>query len=349
MKRRNFIHAVSGAFGAGLMDMEGLFANLSQSDRIVKRVAGLPRRKLGKTKQEISMIGFPGLALSHETQESSNTAVRWAFEHGVNYFDVAPAYGKDGECEIKLGTALRQLKRKKVFLACKTKARDREGARLELERSLQRLQTDHFDLYQLHHLVTVEEVNKALGPGGAMETILEARHQGKVKWIGFSAHTTKAAVTALKAFPFDTIMFPLFFSEYYLRDYGREVIETAAERGTAVFAMKALSMGAWAKEEKRYRQWWYKTAETPEEVALSLRFSLSLKGVTAGIPPSFVQLLQRAVQAAGQYRPITPAEKDQLQALAQKCSAQFIREDQKAEGLAVHIHPPSDMHPYGDV
>jgi aryl-alcohol dehydrogenase-like predicted oxidoreductase len=111
---------------AGIAGIERLFADFKPADDIVGRVAGLPRRVLGRTKQEVSIVVFPGLSLSHEDQDDSNTAIRQAFERGVNYFDVAPAYGRDGECEIKLGIALQQLDRKKVFLACKTKARDRE-------------------------------------------------------------------------------------------------------------------------------------------------------------------------------------------------------------------------------
>lgn len=114
-------------------------------------------------------------------QTAANQAAREAFESGVNYFDNAPAYGKDGGArEIKMGPALKALDRDQLFLACKTKARDAAGARQELERSLQRHQTDHFDLYQMHHLVTVEDVEKSFGPGGAIETFLKARDEGSI-------------------------------------------------------------------------------------------------------------------------------------------------------------------------
>jgi predicted aldo/keto reductase-like oxidoreductase len=295
----------------------------------------LPQRVLGRTQREVSIVGFPGLALMREDQEGANRAVRAAFERGVNYFDIAPAYGKDGECEIKLGPALRQLDRSKVFLACKTKARDKDGARSELERSLKRLQTDHFDLYQLHHLVTGDEVKRVFGPGGAFETFLAARDEGKVKWFGFSAHSTKAALAALKAHAFDTVMFPISFAEYYLREFGRAVIEAAAEREAAVLAIKPLCMGAWPKEMPHERQWWYRTTETPEEVSLALRFSLSLKGVITGFPPAFLDLLDKSITAAKSYQPATTMEQDQLRALAAKCESVFIREDQRGDTAAV--------------
>ncbi|MHC4544103.1 MAG: aldo/keto reductase, partial [Planctomycetota bacterium] len=104
--------------------------------------------------------GFPGLALVHYDQDRCNAGLHDAFKRGVNYFDVAPAYG-NGEAEIKMGIGLQGIDRSRIFLACKTKKRDKEGARKELERSLERLKTDYFDLYQLHHLRWPKEVKQA--------------------------------------------------------------------------------------------------------------------------------------------------------------------------------------------
>ena len=126
------------------------------------------------------------------------------------------------------------LQRSDYVLTCKTKARDQEGCRKELDRSLARLKTDYFDLYQLHHLVKPEDVKQALGPGGAMETILKAKADGKIRGIGFSAHTTKAALEAMRGFDFDTVMFPISFAEYYARGFGKEVLALAKDKGTAV-------------------------------------------------------------------------------------------------------------------
>ena len=115
----------------------------------------------------------------------------------MNYYDVAPAYGKDGECEIKMGIGLQGINRDKIFLSCKTKCRDKAGAKEELDRSLKRLKTDHFDLYQLHCLFEPDEVKQALDPKeGALATILDVRKAGIIKHIGFSAHTTRAAIAA---------------------------------------------------------------------------------------------------------------------------------------------------------
>ena len=334
MKRRHFIKTLGAGTAATTLGIEKLLADFRTADDIVGRVAGLPRRILGRTGREVSIIGFPGLCLMRLDQEGASRAVKEAFEMGVNYYDNAPAYGRDGECEIKLGPALKGVGRDKVFLACKTKARDAAGARAELERSLERHQTDHFDLYQMHHLVTLDEVRKAFGPGGAIETFLKAREEGKIRWIGFSAHSTKAALAALKEFNFDTVMFPISFAEYYLRDFGKAVLDAAAERGSAVVAIKPMCMGAWPQGVQRTRDWWYRTTETPEEVSLALRFSLSLKGVVTGFPPAFVELLQKAVTASHDFKPATAGDRDQLRELARKCESVFIREDTRAEGTA---------------
>jgi predicted aldo/keto reductase-like oxidoreductase len=344
MERRTFVSLLGGVAGAGI---ERLLADFKPAEDIRSRVAGLPRRVLGRTKREISIVGFPGLVLSRESQESSNALVKQAFDRGVNYFDVAPAYGKNGECEIKLGIALQRLNRKDIFLACKTKARDKEGSRKELERSLERLKTDHFDLYQMHHLVTREEVRTVFGPGGAIETFLAARDEGKARWFGFSAHSTRAAVEALKVFPFDTVMFPISFADYYLRNFGQEVLKAAAKRGTAVIAIKPISAGAWPKDAQRPRNNWYKTAESQDEISMAFRFTLSLKGVAAGIPTSFADLLDKTINAGVAYRTATTQDKKQLRELAKSCVALFIAEDQKGESVAGNFHGPFPDHPYG--
>ncbi len=346
MKRRTFIRLVGGSAAAGATGLDRLLADFKGSNDIVSRVAGLPRRVLGRTGQQVSIVGYPGLALFRENQEGANAAVKKAFERGVNYFDVAPAYGKDGECEIKMGVALQQLDRKQIFLACKTKARDKEGARTELERSLQRLKTDHFDLYQMHHLVTVEEVKRAFGPGGAIETFKAARDEGKIKWMGFSAHSTKAALAALESHAFDTVMFPVSFAEYYLRDFGKAVLEAAAGRGAAVLAIKALCMGAWPKDTPRAREWWYRTTESPEEIALALRFSLSLKGVVAAFTPSYQDLFDQAITAGCDYQTATTADMDRLRELARKCESVFITEDKRGDSTAQNHKSPYPHHPH---
>ncbi len=334
MRRRSFLHAVGGAVGTGAMACASSTQAVSSTS-----VAGVPRRVLGRTGREVSVVGFPGLALTHHEQKEATAGLHKAFERGINYFDVAPAYGKDGKCEIQMGVGLQGIDRDDYFLACKTKMRDKDGAQEELDRSLKRLKTDHFDLYQLHCLQRPEEVIEALAPGGAMETILKAKEQGKIRAIGFSAHTTKAALLALRNFRFDTAMFPISFVEYFTIGFGKPVLKLAAEQGVAVLAMKAMCRGRWPKGMERTRKWWYRSVEEKDEIDLAWRFVLSQEPVAAGIPPSFLDLVDKAIDAARDFRPITEEELDKAQAIAATCESLFQREEAKVAHHESHDGP----------
>lgn len=344
MKRRSFLITAGGAVGgAGLVGQATTGARPSTAFGQEWSSSGLPRRALAGTGETLSIVGFPGLGLTKGDQQQGTEAIHRAFDKGVNYFDVAPAYG-NGDAEVKMGIGLRAIDRGKIFLACKTKMRDKAGARVELERSLTRLKTDHFDLYQMHCLKYPEEVRHALGPGGALETFLKAKEEGKVRYLGFSAHTTKAALEALKGFRFDTVMFPISFVEYFLLGFGKPVLELAAQQQTAVLAIKPLSRGAWPKGVERTRKYWYRLAEDPRELDLAWRFTLSQPGVVAGIPAGWFDILDKTIAAAQSYRPITAAETEELRKLAATCQSLFRPQEQEVACGG----PPCDMpYPHG--
>lgn len=340
MKRRSFLKVVGGVTGSMAMGIAPIL--VSEAEAAAGAANGeMPKRPLGRTGIKVSVVAFAGLALTHYEQDECNRGVHRAFDRGLNYYDVAPAYGKDGACEIKLGAALQGLKRSDYVLACKTKMRDKDGCRAELERSLTRLKTDYFDLYQLHHLVKPEDVKKALGPGGAMETILKAKEEGKIRGIGFSAHTTKAALEALRGFNFDTVMFPISFAEYYARGFGKEVLALAKEKGTAVLSIKTMHAGAWPQGAERTRKWWYRPLEKQEEINLAFRWTLSLPGMVAGFPPSFLDLQDRAIEAGLTYRPATEADAKKLEEMAQGTGSIFKREE---DSVAFHSPYPHSPH-----
>jgi aryl-alcohol dehydrogenase-like predicted oxidoreductase len=327
MERRSFLKTMSATVGAGSLAVRRVFGDSQPKTLTVETVKGLPRRALGNTNEKLSVVGFPGLALRHHDQAESTAALHKAFDLGLNYYDVAPAYGKDGECEIKMGVGLQGLNRDDYFLACKTKMRDKDGARMELERSLERLKTDRFDLYQLHCLKHPDEVKKAFGPNGAMETVLKAKEEGKFKYIGFSAHTTKGALAAMREFQFDTVMFPINWVELFTEGIGQEVLDLAAEQGASVLAIKALCRGQWPENKPRSRKWWYHTIDEPDEVGVSMRFVLSQSNVIAGIPPSFVDITEKAIAACHDDRPISKAELRTLKVMAKDCRSLFRREE----------------------
>ncbi len=335
MKRRSFLKAVGGLAG-GLA--AGFTPDFSQAEPVIGTVRGMPRRALGRTGLNVSIVGFSGFALKDDNAERCRAAVHQAFERGVNYYDVAPAYS-NGECENKLGVAWQGLDRSQFYLACKTKMRDADGCRQELERSLTRLKTDYFDVYQLHHLVQPAEVKKALGPGGAMEAILKAKDRGQVRFIGFSAHTTQAAVQALRSFPFDTVMFPINYVEYYTRGFGKELLDVAREKGAAVLAIKPMSAGTPKPGETLKHRWWYRSLEEQEEINLAWRFSLSLPGVVTGFAPSFLDLVEKAITAGHAYRPVTDTDREKLQAMAAGQGSLFKREEDSVELGTIYESP----------
>lgn len=265
----------------------------------------MQKRKLGKTGEMLTIVGFGGIILKGEEQSSANRIVAKAVEErGLNYFDVAPSYG---DAEERLGPALEPY-RKTVFLACKTGKRDAEGATAELEQSLRRLRTDYVDLYQLHAVRSLEEVEQIMGPGGALEAFLKAREQGKTRFIGFSAHAEEAAVELIKRFDFDTILAPFNWVCWYEGNFGAQMLAAAQEKGMGILALKALAKRRWKEgEERRWPKCWYCPVDTYEEAELALRFTLS-KPITAAVSPSHAELLWWACDAAERFRPLTPAE-----------------------------------------
>ena len=166
----------------------------------------LPRRRY-KDNVQLSIIGFGGIVVVGQEQKNADRDVALSVERGVNYFDVAPSYG-DGEAEIKLGPALEPY-RKNVFLACKTREFTAEGARREFEQSLQRLRTDHFDLYQFHAVTTLKDVDAITAPGGAGDFFLKLKQQGKARYLGASAHSEEAAIALMDRFPLDSLLYPV--------------------------------------------------------------------------------------------------------------------------------------------
>ncbi len=351
MKRRSFLKAVGSVASSYYL---GASTKLQATETDVKKpdekATEFPQRTLGRTGRKISIIGFPGLALTQQGQVEGTKAIHNAFEQGINYYDVAPTYGK-GDAEIKMGIGLQGIDRSKIFLSCKTQKRDKEGAREELERSLSQLKTDHFDLYQLHAITRAEDVEQALGPGGAIETFVKAKEEGKVKHFGFSAHTTKAAIAAMKGFNFDTAMFPVNFVEYFKFGFAKEVLELAKEQGVAVIAIKAMAGGAWPNRDERTRDHWYRTLEEDEEIAMALRFTLSQETVSTAIPPGFLDLLDKAIPAGKSYCQITEAETQKLQEMADSAQSVFQRwQERFAMGISssepLYADCPHECCPY---
>jgi aryl-alcohol dehydrogenase-like predicted oxidoreductase len=253
----------------------------------------MEQRVLGQTGDNLSVLGFGGIVVKDVSPGKAADLVAQAVDRGITYFDVAPAYGN---AEERLGPALEPY-RDGVFLACKTEQREAREAGSELDRSLERLRTDRFDLYQLHAVTSADDVDRILAPGGALEACVTARQRGKIRHIGFSAHTEEAALRLLDAFPFDSMLFPINLFAWRDGGFGPRAVRAAQKRGTGILALKALARRPLREgADNSWPKCWYEPMDTLHEARIALDFTLS-QGVTAAIPPGHVELLWLACDA----------------------------------------------------
>lgn len=302
MKRKTFLQK------AGALGMLGMFpAGLSAISR-EKPPGLLEKRTLGRTGLKLSILGFGGIVVMDATPDQASKRVSEAIERGVNYFDVAPTYG---DAEEKLGPALRPY-RKDVVLGCKTNQRDKSNARRELDESLEKLQTDYFDLYQLHAVTSLEDVDRIFAPDGAMETFLEAQDEGIIKYIGFSAHSVEAAMELMNRFDFDTLMFPFSASSWYAGNFGPQVMQHAYEKNMGILALKAMAKGPWPEgTTQRIPKAWYEPMTDADEARQGLRFALS-HPITLAIPPGNEDLFSMALNILPEFEPLGDDEVEQI-------------------------------------
>jgi hypothetical protein len=232
----------------------------------------IAKRTLGKTGEKLSMIGFGGIVVMNEEPGAAANIVAEAVDRGINYFDVAPSYG---DAQERLGPALAPY-RENCFLACKTEGRMKDDSRAQLEQSLKLLKTDHVDLYQFHALTKMAELDKVLGPGGAMETMEAAKKEGKIRYIGFSVHSVETAL--------------------------------------GILCLKSMAKTVWPADEKKEHpepKCWYQPAAFPNEASLGLRWTLG-HPITAAIPPGDEKYFRLAMDVAQNYKPLEPQEEQAL-------------------------------------
>ena len=282
-------------------------------------------RSLGKTGFRVSAVTYGGIvSAAHydgrdfcpvDGQGASDRYVGWAIDRGVNYFDVAPTYG---DAQQRLGNSLRPY-RKDVHLACKTEARMREPAEKLMRQSLEMLHTDYFDVYQMHALATMEDVETAFGPGGVMELMREMKEKGIARRLGITAHSEAVALKALSLYDFDTVLFPFNWHMHMAHGMGDGLIAAVKERGTGLLCMKSMIERAWTEEERyasKYTKSWCKPIDADEEPALllaAMKYALSL-GVDTLVPPGNFDHFKFAVEHIDEAMdaPLTDAERDLL-------------------------------------
>ncbi len=307
MRRRDFLKQSTFAAIAASC---GELSHASSKTGTLSGTGLIAKRSLGKTGVHLSIIGMGGIVVMNSSPTSSKNIVAEAVDRGINYFDVAPSYG---DAQQLLGPALAPY-RAKSFLACKTGKRDKAGSRAALEESLQLLKTDHVDLYQFHALTKMHELDEILGPGGAMETFEAARKEGKVRYIGFSAHSVETAVAAMDRYPFDTVLFPINWVLTSQANFGPQVIQKAQEKGVGMLALKSMAKTVWPAGEKKDHpnpKCWYEPAGFPDEASLGLRWTLG-HSITAAIPPGEEAYFRLAMDVAQHYKPLDSMEEQAL-------------------------------------
>jgi predicted aldo/keto reductase-like oxidoreductase len=280
----------------------------------VTKVINMETRPLGETGQESSILTLGAIALDNLEQEGANQAVELAVSRGVNHVDVAPTYG---DAELKLAPTLGEY-REELFLGCKTQERTYEGARAELEASLDRLGVETIDLYQFHAVTTEEELETITGEGGALEAFREAKAEGLIDHVGLTSHGEPDLILEAidRIDDLETVMFPLNYvvlgkgGDY---DY-RRVLERAREENLGTLGIKAFAKGPWPEEVPREKcpyATWYEPHDEPARLQECLNFALS-QGLTSITNAGDPKLLAGIIAAAENYEELSDAEQASL-------------------------------------
>ncbi len=265
-------------------------------------------RRLGRTGHESTVAILGGAAFARSNPQETAAAFTTAIANGVNHLDIAPRYGL---AEALVGPLLPSV-RDRVFVACKTTRRNAGGVRAQLTESLEKLNTDHFDLYQLHAVTSLEVLEQRTD---AAEAILAARDEGLARFVGITGHddgAPAAHLEALKRWDLDTVMFPVnarMWSQAVYRRDAEALLEYCAEHDVGVMAIKACARRPWSSPVHSHTTWYQPYADA-ESVQRGVDFTLSVGGVHAFCTPGDVEVMQLAVDAAGNHRTMNAATRD---------------------------------------
>lgn len=266
-------------------------------------------RKLGRTGINASVIAFGGIVVKGVTPQQAGNCVAKAIDDGINYFDVAPSYG---DAQYKLGPALKPY-RKDVFLACKTGKRSAVEAEAELNESLKALETDYFDIYQMHAIDKPDDLEQVFAPGGAMEAILRAKQQGKIRNIGFSCHRERSALYLMNQFDFDTVLHPINFLCMIRNGKGELLIKQANKNNMGIIALKTLALRPYNEGESRQNaNTWYYPITDYELAALAMRYTANI-GNLIMVSPGLQSHLDLMVKITNENPGLPPLDEGELQ------------------------------------
>jgi len=269
-------------------------------------------RRFGRTGHESTVAIFGAAAFWEIEQKEADRVMEMVIEAGVNHIDVAPSYG---QAEIRVGPWMKT-ERGRFFLGCKTMERTKEGAWRELHESLERLQTDHFDLYQCHAVTTMEELDSLFVKGGAMEAMTQAREQGLTKFLGITGHGVDAPriyLEALRRFDFDSVLFPLNYAQLALPDFRKhaeELIRVCRAKDVGTMIIKSITKGPWG-DKQHTATTWYEPFDQMEEIQNAVNFVLS-HDVTGICTAGDTRLLPMVLKACENFTRTTEAEREAM-------------------------------------
>ena len=263
----------------------------------------IPTAPFGRTGHQSTRTIFGAASLGNVTQAEADRVLELLLETGVNHIDTAASYG---DSELRVGPWMPQ-HRNDFFLATKTGERTYAAAREQLHRSLERLQVDHVDLIQLHYLVAPDEWEVAMGPGGALEALVEARDQGLVRFIGVTGHDLTVAAMHLKSlerFDFDSVLLPYSFvlmqNAQYAADF-EKLLQVCQARNVAVQTIKSITRRPWPAHHDHTHNTWYEPMTDQGEIDLAVSWVLGRAGVFLNTVGD-IHILPNVLDAASRFQ-----------------------------------------------
>lgn len=251
-------------------------------------------RPFGRTGESFPILSFGGQRIVDEhncTEEEAIRIVNTAIDRGIRYFDTAWAYS-NGQAETRLGKVVRH-RRAEMWIATKTWDTTRDGARLQLEKSLTRLQTDYVNEWRLHNVWDYARLDAFTGPGGALEAAIQARDEGLVRHISISCHTDpQILIKALDRFPFDSALVAASVLDHFILSFAEEFLPIANARGVATIGMKVMGLGSLTHEPER-----------------ALRYALGLPLSTVIVGMETMAQLEQNLAVAESFTPLRDEER----------------------------------------
>jgi uncharacterized protein len=296
MDRRDFLKKAAATTMVTSLAANGTFAAAENS---------VPYRTLGRSGEKVSMVGLGGFHIGKQSDEQESIRIiRTALDNGINFLDNCWDYN-GGTSEIRMGKALRDGYRQKAFLMTKIDGQTKNAAEQQLEESLRRLQTDHVDLLQFHEVIRETDPERIFGEGGSMEAALEAKKQGKIRYIGFTGHKNPDIHLRMletgfaHKFTFDAVQMPLNVMDAHFDSFEKKVLPVLVEHKIGVLGMKPMGDAIILKS---------KTASPVEclHYAMNLPTSVVITGCDS------LPILQQALDAARSFKPMKKDEVSQL-------------------------------------